>query len=251
MKKFFRNFKSSFVVFGLIFIALGIALLIVPKLVSTVSGYVIGALLVIFGVYGIIAYFSASIAKATAKEAEKNGNPNAVVSENSKQTARSSLLLAYAMIIFGIGLYFLFNVSVVADSLKFIVGLVLLIDAFLKFQKSIELMKANYKIWWLPLIFSIMTLAFGVMEFTLKLEPESSAIFVGIAFIFIGLTDIWIATRYNKYITYAEPEPAPVPVYQQPVYQAPVYQAPVYQAPVQQPAAAPVNNESTGTENKG
>ena len=80
-------------------------------------------------------------------------------------------------------------------------GLVLIIDAFIKFQKCIELQKTKYNFWWIVLLLSFMTIGLSVLVFINPFNIEGLATLVGICLLLTGISDIWIITRHVKYVT--------------------------------------------------
>ena len=176
MKSFFKSLKKSYVLTAVFYVIVGICLTIWPGPMGRIVCYAFGGLLLIYGIVYIIHYFS-------------DGNNRSFYDFG----------MVNGLIAAGIGIFFIVEADSVVGSLGFVLGLIIVIDSFIKFQKALELQKAKYSNWWVILIFSFLTIALGVV---LIINPFKTAItlgrLIGIFLILDGLTDIWTISRISK-----------------------------------------------------
>lgn len=187
MKFFLKCAKSSYMLTAILYAVLGILMIIWPDTVTRIVCYGFGSLLIIYGLIQIIANFS-----------------------NRDRTMFSGLNTVNGLISAGIGIFFIVKYSILSESIGFVMGLVIIIDSFIKFQKSIDLQKRGYTLWWVVLLMSFLTVALGVLIFINPFGASGLARFVGACLIVSGGTDIWIISRHVKYVTDEKENTAPV-----------------------------------------
>lgn len=176
MKSFLKNLKKSYILTAIFYVAIGICLTIWPETMGRIVCYAFGVLLLIYGIVYVIHYFSGDNDRSFYDFGMING-----------------------LIAAGIGIFFIVEADSVVRSLGFVLGLIIVIDSFIKFQKAIELQKVKYSYWWVILLLSFFTIALGVI---LIINPFKTAItlgrLIGIFLILDGLTDIWTISRISK-----------------------------------------------------
>ncbi|MBE7055984.1 MAG: DUF308 domain-containing protein [Ruminococcaceae bacterium] len=175
MKNFIKYIKSSYMLTAILYALLGILMLIWPEIITRIVCYGFGSLLMIYGLIQIIANFS-----------------------NKAKTKFSGINTVNGLISSGIGIFFIVKYQILTDSIGFVMGLVIIIDSFIKFQKSLELQKHNYSLWWVGLLLTFLTIALGVLVFINPFGTQGIARFVGACLVVMGCTDVWLISRYVK-----------------------------------------------------
>ena len=176
MKFFIKCIKANYMLTAIIYALLGIFLLIWPETATRIVCYGFGSLLIIYGLVLIIANFS-----------------------NGEKTKFSGLNTINGLISAGIGIFFIVKYEILSESIGFVMGLVLVIDSFIKFQKCLELQKSKYNLWWVVLLLSFITVALAVLVFINPFSITGLPRFVGICLLLAGGADIWIVIMHTKY----------------------------------------------------
>lgn len=157
---------------SLLFLALGIVLLIYPKLVGNVMCYALGvAILVIAGIK-IFKFF---------KE------------EESSVLSKINLITGIVVAIFG-G-FVIARPDVILSFIPIVTGVFVLIDSFDRFKKAAELKSSNYKFWWIALVIAIILLVVGAI---LIVYSDTFLRVVGGVMVFDSVSNIWTISRLSK-----------------------------------------------------
>lgn len=166
MKEYVKKLKFTSFLLGAGLIVLGICLIIWPKTSELATLYIIGALLMLAGVFAIIEYFLYGY--------EPFG------------------FLSGAMYI-GLGIL----ICICAQSLTsasvfgFIVGLSFVINSLFEIQNSFDYRRFGAKLWWLATLFSVIELALGIVILVNPFVGENALLmFLGAVFIYEGITMI-------------------------------------------------------------
>ena len=176
MKSFLKNLKKSYILTAIFYVVLGICLTVWPETMERVVCYAFGGLLLLYGILYIIQYFAGDSDRSFYDFGMVNG-----------------------LIAAGIGIFFIVEADSVVGSLGFVLGLIILIDSFIKFQKAIELQRAKYTYWWVILLLSFFTIALGVILIVNPFKTVTTlARLIGIFLILDGLTDLWTISRISK-----------------------------------------------------
>ena len=178
----FKSLKKSYIFTAIFYIILGIAMIAFRNSISRILCYVVGALLIIFGLIDLIRRISASSAVGFTDFGMING-----------------------LINIGIGIFFILRWDIVTDVVVFIVGMLIIVNSFLKFSKSIELCKLKYKLWWVVFLFALLTIGLGIWIIISNNAPIIM-ILCGISLILAGITDIIMIIFVSKAVTIAADE---------------------------------------------
>ncbi len=176
MKLFFKCIKANYMLTAIVYALLGIFMLIWPDIVTRIVCYGFGSLLLVYGLVLIIANFS-----------------------NGEKTRFSGINTINGLISSGVGIFFIAKYEILSESIGFVMGLVLVIDSFIKFQKCLELQKSKYRQWWIVLLLSFLTIALAVLVFLNPFGIDGLARFVGVCLLIAGAADIWIVIMHTKY----------------------------------------------------
>ena len=178
MKKFFSNLKKSYMITAIVYVLLGISMIIWPDVLTRLVCYTFGALLIIYGLAVVIGNFA-----------------------DKSEGSFYGFTMINGLIAAGIGIFFIAKYDILVESIGFVMGLIIIIDSFIKFEKAIELQRSQYSLWWLALIFSLLTIGLGVLVLINPFEATFGiATLVGICLIVIGISDIWTISRVSKFV---------------------------------------------------
>ena len=149
-----RHIKPGMLVFSVLYIPLGLLLLLAPQAVADVFCIALGLLVVLCGLQSLYGYFK-----------KDNGSIRAAV----------SLLLSLPTIALGMWALLCTVQSAMTFEwlLPLLFGLMLLVDGVVRAQSSFALAKRKGQKWWLLLLFSIVSVALGVL---LVLHPFDAAV---------------------------------------------------------------------------
>ena len=157
--------RNGYIVMAVVFCALGIFLMAVPEKAVKIICVLAGILFIADGIIKIIGYFS-----------------------------RDFYCLAFQ---FDLG----FGILMIAVGILIFVifGLVILTDALLRIQMSVEAKKFGLKLWWAVLLIAVTTGIFGML---LLVDPAGGAkltvIFTGVAFLLEGILKLCVVVYTVK-----------------------------------------------------
>lgn len=178
MKKFLSNLKKSYMLTAIFYTLLGIPMIIWPDILARLVCYSFGGLLIIYGLVIVIGNFA-----------------------DKEDSGFYGFGMINGLISAGIGIFFIVKYDILVSSIGFVMGLIIVIDSFVKFQKALELHRSGYNFWWLALIFSFLTIGLGVLVIVNPFETSLGiARLAGICLIFIGISDIWTISRISRFV---------------------------------------------------
>jgi uncharacterized membrane protein HdeD (DUF308 family) len=161
---YFEQLKKSYLVIAVCYVVFGLCLAFKPETSTTIICFAIGALCIIYSAETLIKYFSS---KATRSYFEP------------------SFILAVLLEIAGIVI--IIRPDVVISIMPVIVGIILVISGVVKLQDALALKKDGYERWGMVLVFSLISVGFGVI---MLLNPFGTGLIfirmVGIFFIIDG-----------------------------------------------------------------
>ena len=151
-------------------------MVIFPGTVNDIINYVIGGLLILFGVDYIIRYLG-----------------------NNKVTTYSKYGLTVGIVPIICGVFLICNPEVLVSIIPFIAGMIILMDAFEKVKHAIDLKKMNLDEWWIDLIVSIVFIVFGLVVIINPFKTAKLLIrILGIFFLVDCFADVWNNFSYEK-----------------------------------------------------
>lgn len=169
----FRSIRTNMLLAALGCLALGAALLIFPDAVLHVSCYVIGALLIAYGVLGVLGCVRDHMVRV------------------------GTILVSVIAVAAGI---LVINQPVAISSLlPIVVGLILLLDGAFNVRHGIGLRRFGDPFGTSVLVLGVITVAFGAI---ILLNPYSTATItfrlIGIGLVYSGVSDLIILFRMNR-----------------------------------------------------
>lgn len=169
----FRSIRVNMALAAVGCLALGIALLVIPDLFLQVACYVTGAVLIAYGVLGLLSCI---------------------------RTHSMNLFTGLVDVIaIGIGIFIITQPRMISSILPIIFGLILLLDGILNLRHGIGLHRFGDPSGKTVLILGVITVIFGVV---ILLNPYSTAKMtfrlIGIALVYSGLSDFLVIFRMNR-----------------------------------------------------
>lgn len=175
--KVLKSTKWLYVAFCLLLIGAGLCMAIWPTVSMTVMSYIIGALILAFGIIRIVGYFA-----------------------DDYYCIAFQFDLALGIFASVIGIAVLIHPKWIMASLPIAIGLFVLVNGLFSVQSAIDSKKFGIRRWWLILIFSILTVAIGlVMIFNPVRSAEVIAVITGIALIASGVEALIVALQTVKF----------------------------------------------------
>ena len=179
-----RLAKTGYIILSLLMMALGLELIVNPVLSVSYLGRTAGIIMIIFGVIKIIGYLSKDLYRLAFQYD-----------------------LAFGMLIICIGIMVICKPNNLIDSLCIAIGIVTLMDGFLKVQISIDAKTFGIKKCWLILAIAIITIAVGViLVFRISDIQKILVIMIGISLLCQGILNLITAVFTVKIIKNQYPD---------------------------------------------
>lgn len=173
MREFLSRIKADFLLSSVICIALGIVFIIWRASVLEVVANILAVVLIIVGAIYVCSFFMRIIT---------NG-----------------LSVAMGLIVLAVGIWFMIQPRIVVELIPIVIGLVLIFHSIRSIIEAIDARKYGYGAWNVGLIFSVISLVFGILCVTNAFNiMKTATVVVGIILIFNGVSNIWITSRATK-----------------------------------------------------
>lgn len=175
--KVLKSTKWLYVAFCTLLICTGLCLVIWPSISMTVMNYIIGALILAFGLIRIVGYFA-----------------------DDYYCIAFQFDLALGIFASVIGVAVLIHPKWLIASMPIAIGLFALVNGLFSVQSAIDAKKFGIRRWWLILICSILTVAIGLlMVFNPVRSADVLAIITGVALIASGIEAVIVALQTVKF----------------------------------------------------
>lgn len=160
----------------IVYFVLGLLMVIFPETINDIINYIIGGLLMLFGIDYIVRYLS-----------------------NNKVTTYSKYSLTVGIVPIICGVFLICNPEVLVSIIPFVAGMIILMDAFEKLKHAIDLKKMKYDEWWVDLIVAILFIVFGIIVIMNPFDAAKLLIrILGIFFLIDCFIDVWTNFSYEK-----------------------------------------------------
>ena len=160
----------------IVYFILGLLMVIFPGTVNDIINYIIGGLLMLFGIDYIVRYLS-----------------------NNKVTTYSKYSLTVGIVPIICGVFLICNPEVLVSIIPFVAGMIIFMDAFEKLKHAIDLKKMNYDEWWVDLVVAILFIVFGIIVIMNPFDAAKLLIrILGIFFLVDCFIDVWTNFSYEK-----------------------------------------------------
>ncbi|MGN0516050.1 HdeD family acid-resistance protein [Eubacterium sp.] len=148
--KYLKRIKTAYILTCIAFIIVGLILLIYPELSMITICYIIGIMSIVFGIIKIFAYFS-----------------------DDKYNIAFQFDLALGLFNVIVGIIILVHPSWIVRILPLILGVLIIVNSLFSIQASLDAKRFGMKKWFVLLIFSILSIAMGIV---LVFYPFNSAV---------------------------------------------------------------------------
>ena len=173
MKNTFNKFLTDPVFSSLLTVVAGILITIFYPLAISIVSIVLGLIATFLGAVNIIKHFKTPIIQ--------------------KYNLLTGLIFA------ALGLTIVFNPTVLADLIAVAFGIIVLYHGILNLESAILIKKSGYKLWYISLIFALITIVAGLMLIILKnVFINYLATIIGATLIIEGLLNTWTAIKVKK-----------------------------------------------------
>lgn len=161
-----REFRWSFIVTALAFVALGLVLIIWPDTSMNVLCYLVGGALTLYGGFNVLSFLFSRDRTFTFE-------------------------LVIGVITAAIGIFSLFSPNSIRDILSIILGLVIIIDSLIGIKRAFTLRELGLEPWWIGLVLSVAAAFLGAM-FMINKEMFGQALLiaVGAVLLYQGVSDL-------------------------------------------------------------
>ena len=172
-----KKIKMYTLLVSLLYVIMGIIMILNPGFILDAVNYIVGILVLLYGVIYIVRF----------------------ISKNAFNTlSKFSLLAGLLSITFGI--YILLNPTLLSSIIPFAAGMLLLVDGLGKLKDSLAFKKVDYNRWWIGLIISIIFIGFGIYMILNSFNVSKVIVqIIGAVLIFDALSDLWVYLCYKKY----------------------------------------------------
>lgn len=170
MKETLKRIKADIVASALLCVVLGVVLLIWPAETIGIFCKVLAIGLAIMGVIDIVSYFL-----------NKSIHPFAGV---------------LGLIVLLVGIWVFIRPESVVSLIPIVIGVILCAHGIQDMKLAAETKGNSYEKWWSLLIIAVISLVFGVLCIVNAFGMVKLALqFIGIALIYDGISDLWVANR--------------------------------------------------------
>lgn len=171
-----RKFKASSYAVSIVYIIVGLIMLLNPSFISNAVNYIIGVLVIIYGVFYTVSLYQ---------------------KKDSGLYSKFDLLAGVICISFG--LFLILNPDMLVSLIPFCTGVVLFMDAISFIINSIALKKMESRTWYINLVFGIIFLVFSIFVMVTAKNITLLLIrFIGAFLIVDALLDFLTVLRINK-----------------------------------------------------
>lgn len=171
-----RKFRASSYAVSIVYIIVGLIMLLNPDFISHAVNYVIGVLVIIYGVFYTVSIY-----------------------QKKESGLYSKFDLLAGIICISFGLFLILNPDMLVSLIPFCTGVVLFMDAISFIINSIALKKMESKTWYINLIFGIIFLGFSIFVMVTAKNISLLLIrFIGGFLIVDALLDFLTVIRLNK-----------------------------------------------------
>lgn len=173
-----KKLKTYTFLVSIAYFVIGIIMLVNPKFICDAVNYIVGTLVLIYGIIFIVNFL------------KKN---------QFNEYSKFNLLAGLLAIVFG--LYILLNPTVLLSIIPFVAGMLILLDGFGKLKNALDLKKYNYKSWWIGLLLAVLFIGFGLFAILKSFAVTELIVrIIGAILLVDAISDIWSYFCYKKYV---------------------------------------------------
>ena len=173
LEKALQEFRWSFIITALVFIALGLLLILRPNLARELLAYAVGGALAVYGLFNILSFLFA-------------------------KDRTLSFELVIGVITAAVGIFILASPGTVLNIIQIVLGLAIIIDSLLGIKRAFTLRELGLGSWGAILSLSILTSILGIL-FVMHQVLFGCALMVviGIILLYQGVSDLITVIRIS------------------------------------------------------
>ena len=178
MKEYLQSLKMTFILAAILYVALGVALLFQPNLSLTILCYLLGGILLAYGVITIVSFF---------------------LHDSAMGTFRLELVLG--ILAAALGILFLIRPAFILSVTSDILGIYIAIDSLINLKRATELYRLNYQQWWVSLLLSLVGIAMALVILFYPFQTQLLLFrVIGGVFAYTGGSDLWALFKVSRLI---------------------------------------------------
>ena len=174
--KYLEKIKNTTILSAVIYMIIGVLMISVPEFVSNSICYIIGGLVLAFGILKLMSYFATEY-----------------------KNFWTGLVLLSSIAFIGFGIYIIFSPEQFISWIPFVVGIIMIVDGIQKLIQTQSIKKAGYDNPVALLIYALVLIVIGVI---LLKNPFGAIIVViriiGVFLIFDAIEEIITVKKYEK-----------------------------------------------------
>ncbi len=179
-----RTAKTGYIVMSLLLCVFGLLLVFMPGLSLRVLGIICGIIIIIFGVFKLVGYFSRDLYRLAFQYD-----------------------LAFGALLILLGIAMLIRPAAIVSFFCAAIGVAVLVDGLLKVQMALDAKKFGLRRWWLILATAVITIVFGVLLVFRPSESSSAiTILLGLSLLSEGIMNLSTALTAVKIIKNQQPD---------------------------------------------
>lgn len=179
-----RTAKTGYIIMSVLLCLFGILLIFMPGMSAKVLGVVCGILILIFGIFKLVGYFSRDLYRLAFQYD-----------------------LAFGILMVLLGAVMLIHPEAILSFFCAALGVAILADGLLKVQTSLDAKRFGLRRWWLILALAIVAVIFGLL---LVFRPSESlsviTILIGLSLLAEGILNLSTALTAVKIIKNQQPD---------------------------------------------
>lgn len=173
MKEFLKRIKADFLISSILCIVLGIVFIVWREATIHALGTIMAVILMVIGVIYLCSYFL--------------------------NVVTNGFSAAIGAIVLVIGIWILIQPAIIVSLIPIVIGVVLLAHGIRDLKESVESKKYGYESWGVGIVLAVISIVFGIICIVDAFGVlELASILIGIALIYNGVSNIWIASRATK-----------------------------------------------------
>ena len=176
--------KIGYVIVSLLLCVLGVGMIVVPDFSASLIGTLCGIMLIVFGAFKLVGYFSKDLFRLAFQYD-----------------------LAFGGLLIALGIIVLTSPERLLSFFCIVMGIAVLCDGLFKIQIAIDSKPFGIKTWWVILLFAVLAVAAGIL---LIIRPAQAArvltVFLGISVLADGILNLIVALLAVKIIDHQLPD---------------------------------------------
>lgn len=176
MKEYLKSLKMTFILAAVLYVALGAALLFQPDLSLTLLCYLLGGILLAYGIITIVSFF---------------------LHDSAVGPFRLELLLG--IVAAALGVLFLLRPAFILSMTSDILGIYIAIDSLINLKRSTELYRLGYSQWWVTLVLSLAGIAMALVILFYPFQTQLLLFrIIGGVFAYTGISDLFALFKVSR-----------------------------------------------------